>query len=97
MIKDYLVPKNYISSSYDVYINRTKKIFDLFETIEDENIFKVYPHELFCNTIIPKRCITHDSENVFYSDDDHVSVKGSEMINDLIMDQINKIKLLKLN
>ena len=97
LIKDYLVPKNYISSSYDVYINRTKKIFDLFETIEDENIFKIYPHELFCNTIIPKRCITHDSENVFYSDDDHVSVKGSEMINDLIMDQINKIKLLKLN
>ena len=34
------------------------------------------------------RCLTHNSEDVFYMDDDHPSAKGSEMIVELIMEQI---------
>jgi hypothetical protein len=32
-------------------------------------------------------------KNIFYSDDDHPSIKGAEMINDLIMKEIEKIEL----
>ena len=31
--------------------------------------------------------------NIFYFDDNHPSLKGSEMINDLIMREIKKIEL----
>ena len=39
------------------------------------------------------RCVTHDDNNLFYFDDDHPSIKGAEMINDLIMREIEKIEL----
>jgi hypothetical protein len=58
-----------------------------------DNIYRVYPHKLFCDTTIKDRCVTHDDKNIFYSDDDHPSIKGSEMINDLIMKEIEKIEL----
>ena len=41
--------------------------------------------KLFCNTEENNRCITHNNDDVFYMDDDHLSVKGSEMLNKLIL------------
>ena len=92
-IEEYLEPKNYVTTSYTIYKNRTKSSFDLLDFVQGENIYKVYPHKLFCNTIIKDRCLAHDNENIFYSDDDHPSTKGAEMINDLIMEKIEKIEL----
>ena len=37
-------------------------------------------------------CNSRD-KNIFYIDDDHLSYKGAEMINDLIMKEIKKIEL----
>lgn len=83
---------DYITTSYEVYKNRTKSSFELLDSIQGENIYKVYPHTLFCNTIIKNRCLTHDDKNIFYADTDHPSLRGSEMINDLIMKEIEKIE-----
>ena len=93
LIKDYLIPKNYITTSYEVYKNRTKSSFELLDFIQGNNIYRVYPHKLFCDTEIKNRCVTHDDKNIFYADDDHPSLKGAEMINDLIMKEIEKIEL----
>ena len=93
LMKDYLIPKNYITTSYKVYKNRTKSSFELLDSIQSKNIYRVYPHKLFCNTTIKNRCVTHDDKNIFYTDDDHPSLKGAEMINDLIMKEIEKIEL----
>ena len=92
-IKDYLVPKNYITTSYEVYKNRTKLSFDNLDSIQGNNVFRVFPHKLICNTTIKNRCVTHNNEDIFYIDDDHPSYRGAEMINDLIMKEINKIEL----
>ena len=43
--------------------------------------------------MIKNRCVTHDDKNIFYFDDSHPSLKGAEMINDLIMKEIEKIEL----
>jgi len=93
LIEDYLIPKNYITTSYKVYKNRTKSSFELLDFIQGKNIYRVFPHTLFCNTTIKNRCVTHDDKNIFYSDGDHPSLKGAEMINDLIMKEIEKIEL----
>ncbi len=90
-IKSYLKPKNFITTSYQVYKDRTKSSFELLDSIKSENIYRVYPHKLFCNTLIKDRCITHDNKDIFYADDDHPSLKGSEMINNLIFKEIKKI------
>jgi peptidoglycan/LPS O-acetylase OafA/YrhL len=83
----------YISTSYQVYQNRTKSSFELLNSIQGDNIYRVYPHTLFCDTTVKDRCITHDDKNIFYADDDHPSLKGAEMINDLIIKEIEKIEL----
>ena len=83
----------YITTSYQVYKERTKSSFELLDSIQGENIYRVYPHTLFCSTAIKDRCITHNDKNIFYSDDDHPSLKGAETINNLIMKEIEKIEL----
>ncbi len=88
--------KNFIlenkTTNYEVYKDRTKSSFELLNSIKGKNIYKIYPHELFCDTIIKNRCITHDDKNIFYSDKNHPSIKGAEMINGLIMREIEKIE-----
>ena len=81
-----------ITTSYEVYKNRAKSSSRVLDSINNENVYRVYPHRLFCNTIIKNRCITHTDKDIFYSDDDHPSYKGAEMINELIMEEIKKIE-----
>ena len=83
----------YFTTSYEVYKDRTNSSFELLDSIKGDNIYRVYPHSLFCNTTIKGRCLSHDDNNIFYADDDHLSLKGAEMINDLIMKEIEKIEL----
>ncbi len=90
--KNYLKEENYITTSYRVFKKRNKSSFDLLDSIKGKNIIRVYPHELFCDNKISERCLTHDDKNIFYSDQDHPSVKASEMINKLIIEKINKIE-----
>lgn len=82
-----------ISTSYKVYKERTKSSFLLLDSINGENVYRVYPHKLFCNTLIKGRCIAHNNEAIFFYDESHPSIKGSEMINDLILKEIEKIEL----
>jgi peptidoglycan/LPS O-acetylase OafA/YrhL len=85
--------KDFITTSYKVYKERTKSSFELLDSIKGDNIYRVYPHTLFCDTTIKNRCVTHDDKNMFYADDDHLSSKGAEMTNDLIMKEIEKIEV----
>ena len=94
-LKSNLENLEYVTTSYEVFKERNKSSFDLLNSIQNSNIYRVYPHNLFCNTKISDRCITHNDENIFYIDDDHVSAKGAEMINNLIVDKIKEIELKK--
>lgn len=87
-VEDYLRGKP-ITTSYERYVERTKSSFELLDTIKHKNIFRVYPHQLFCNGTIEERCVTHDTKNSFYIDDDHLSDVGAEML-------MEKIKQLPL-
>jgi peptidoglycan/LPS O-acetylase OafA/YrhL len=82
-----------LDTSFDVFKERTKSSFELLDSIQGNNIYRVYPHTFFCNKKVKDRCVTHDDDNIFYSDDDHPSLKGAEMINNLIMKEIEKIEL----
>tara|TARA_Y200000002_G_scaffold381917_1_gene397291 strand:- start:2212 stop:4206 length:1995 start_codon:yes stop_codon:yes gene_type:complete len=81
-----------LSGSYDVYQKRNKLIFETLDSIENPDIYRVYPHEFFCDLQIKKRCVANDQENLFYFDDDHLSLKGSEFIARQIIKEIKKIE-----
>ena len=80
--------KNRITTSFDVYKARSKESFDILNAIEHNNVQRIFPHKLFCNNSIKKRCITHNEKDVFYYDDDHLSSTGAEMITNLIMKKL---------
>ena len=88
---------NLASTSYNVYQERNRSVFDMLNSINSENIYRVFPHKIFCNSYIKNRCATHDGKNIFYSDDDHPSLIGSKMINNLIIKEIKKIDKSNLN
>ena len=82
-----------ITTSYDIFKERNKSSFELLDSIKGDNIFRIYPHRLVCNSFIKDRCITHDDNNIFYVDSNHPSLKFAEMINDLIMKKIVEIEV----
>ncbi|MEE9328665.1 MAG: acyltransferase family protein, partial [Parvularculaceae bacterium] len=77
-----------ITTSYAVYQQRTKTSFAILDQIKSDQITRLYPHKLFCNTQLEGRCVTHDSTHLFYRDDDHPSAFAAGMINDLIIAEI---------
>ena len=81
----------YITTSFNVYMSRNKKSFELLDSISNQNIYRIYPHKLFCNTSIATRCLTHDNENIYYFDYDHLSAYGAKLVNKEIMKIINNI------
>jgi hypothetical protein len=81
-----------LHTDFKYFLERNREIFELFDEISHNNIYKLYPHKLFCNTSVIGECLTHDEENIFYQDAVHPSVKGAEMINKLIMKKIRKIE-----
>ena len=80
-----------LQGSYNVYKKRTKPIFEILDSIQNSNIYRVYPHKFFCDTIIKDRCVANDAENIFYHDGDHLSLVGSKYVVDEIMKKIKKI------
>ena len=73
------------SGNYDVYKKRNKLSFDILDSVFSENIYRVYPHEFFCDKQIKNRCVANDEKNIFYYDDDHLSIHGSKfLVNDIV-------------
>jgi peptidoglycan/LPS O-acetylase OafA/YrhL len=83
----------YLTTSYKAYQTRTKSSFELLDSIKSDNVYRVYPHKLFCNTTFKDKCMTHNDKIVFYIDSHHPSLKGSHLINELIIKEIEKIEL----
>jgi peptidoglycan/LPS O-acetylase OafA/YrhL len=79
-----------VTTSYEIYVERTRSTFDLFDSIQGDRIIRIYPHELFCNVQVDGRCVTHSDTEVFYSDDDHLSLAGAALLNEQILQAISR-------
>ena len=64
----------------------------MLDSVKGENIYRVYPHELFCSEV-SLECITHDFKDIYYYDEHHLSLKGAELVNELILKEIENIEL----
>ena len=82
-----------LSVNYELYKKRNSAIFEILDSVESPNIYRVYPHKLFCNKFLLNRCIANDDNHIFYSDDNHLSIKGSKLVVDKIMKEIEEIEL----
>ena len=83
--------KNYINISYSDYENQTKLIFTKLNKLVHRNLYKMYPHKIFCNSMVKNKCIAHNSKEIFFIDTLHVAKKGSILINMDLMKIIDRI------
>ena len=80
-----------ISTSYEVFKNRNKDSFEILDSINHENILRIYPHKLFCNSLVKNRCVANDKKNLFYIDTDHLSDYANTQVAEMILNEINKV------
>ena len=100
LFRNYIFNKNLFknsipvfSGSYEVYKNMNKLVFEVLDSIENPSIYRVYPHQVFCNKYLENRCVGNDENNIFYYDDHHLSIQGSKLVVNEIMKEIDKIEL----
>jgi len=100
LFRNYIYNKNLFinsmpifSGSYEVYKKRNKLIFEILNSINNPSIYRVYPHEFFCNKQLENRCVANNKNNIFYNDTNHLSIHGSKLVVDEIMKEIKKIEL----
>jgi len=84
-----------ITVDYDFYKNVNKIIFETLDNIQGPNIYRVYPHKSFCNTVIVNKCIANNKNRLFYTDGHHLSLEGSKYITNDIIKTILKIEINK--
>ena len=63
------------------YLEKSKKIYSLFDGINHKNLDKIYPYKRFCNTSLKNKCVGNSNNNIYFIDRSHLSKKGSELIN----------------
>ena len=78
-----------VTTSYDIYVSRTRSTFDVLDSISSDHIIRIYPHKIFCEEREGGRCMTHDDNTIFYTDDDHLSAAGARLVTGEIMEKIS--------
>ena len=78
----------------DDYMKINNQIIKYFNEINLNNLIKVKPVDILCDKL-KNSCPIYDkkNKNYIYSDAWHLSLYGSQLINDLIMKEIEKIEL----
>ena len=89
ILKKKFIEENYVTTSYENYKQRVKSTFEILDSIKGDNIYRIYPDKIFCNTLIEGRCLTHDTKNLFYSDAHHPSLYIIEKLTDQTMKKLN--------
>ena len=90
-IKNNKSPVDLVSIDFTKYLNDSKKISALFDTIDHKNLYKIYPHKKFCDTSLKNKCVGNTDKYIYFSDTAHLSKKGSELINIDLAQIIDKI------
>ena len=83
------ISTNNVSTRFLDYKIRSIKSFELLNKITHKNVFKVFPHEVFCNKNNGKTCPVHNKDNIFYFDNEHLSITGATMLQKEVLKIIN--------
>ncbi len=82
---------DFVNIDLQRFLKESKKIFTLLDTLNHENIYKIYPHKKFCNTQLTGKCVGNTQNEIYYIDKLHLSNEGSKLINVDLIKIIDKI------
>lgn len=81
---------NPVTTSADAFKARTTGAHELLDNITDDGIIRIYPEQFLCNTVNAGRCLTHNTENWFYRDDNNRSDTGARRFAEMVMSAMEK-------
>ncbi len=85
-----LPPNATVSYPNEVWLERQKEAVDFLDALDLQNVKRIYPSDIFCKNIVEGACVGAINGDVYYSDDDHLSLKGSRFISDEIMNYLSE-------
>ena len=79
----------HITTSHERYLERTKEVREVFDSLESENVFRARPSSLLCNVDTPGRCnaTTPEGQSLYY-DDNHLSSLGARLVAPLVLQAV---------
>ncbi|KAA0014330.1 acyltransferase [Billgrantia pellis] len=70
-----------LSTSYDIFKQRAATAYEqISRIVEHDNLLKIEPASIFCDTYLPSRCATQIEDELLYYDNNHLSVSGASML-----------------
>jgi peptidoglycan/LPS O-acetylase OafA/YrhL len=82
------IPPDAASVSAATFRRRNAPIHALFDGIATP-VMRIRPDHLFCDTVVPGRCVTHQGGTPLYYDDDHLSDAGARLVVNDVMKAID--------
>ena len=92
---EYNVPELYIrgiknwndeiSQDYNIWTKKAEKSYEVLDSLNGDNIKRLLSEEIFCNTYIKNKCVAALGENLFYTDDNHLSKEGTKLLSEKIL------------
>ena len=52
----------------------------ILDSIVSEKIVRIYPEDIFCDSFVRNNCVGSFENDIFYSDDDHLSLVGANLL-----------------
>ena len=78
---------SYNRSIWEERVSESKLFYD---SIVGENIIRVFPENILCESFVKNQCVGAINGEIFYSDDDHLSIMGASYISELILSSLEK-------
>ena len=71
-----------LTTSYDRFRKRTAEAYAVYDAVTGggDKVVRIYSEELFCNTTVVGRCLTHSRSEIYYRDDNHLSLYGARIV-----------------
>jgi len=82
-----------ISFKHSDWIDDERKIFtdNIYKSFNNENIYKISSEKIFCDSIVKDECVGAFNDQLFYYDDNHISIDGANLVGQEIIQKIYNI------
>jgi peptidoglycan/LPS O-acetylase OafA/YrhL len=81
-----------VTTPYDDYVRRNNFVERVFDELSFDNLIRIKPGELFCDSVVRNRCMVQFDTVPLYYDDDHLSYAGAKIIVEKLVEKSDWIK-----
>ena len=80
-----------VSINYSNFLNDRSMVatYEVFDSVQNPIIFRVYPEKIFCDTFVSEECVGAFGGRLFYYDDSHLTKDGAALVGKEIEKIIN--------